>query len=136
MRNFRAEESTFSFAHLSWRRCSESLTMRERSILSSGSFPACMNMSEQQRTLDLETSQTIPTHGPRLAGVQGSWFRDCAVTGAGGAGGVDHGTFVKSKNSRRLGCAASRGVKCAEAPMKRFSTNLITAVWSIGVCET
>ena len=29
-------------------------------------------------------------------------------------GGVNHGTLVKSKNSSRSGCAASRAVKCAE----------------------
>ena len=58
------------------------------------------------------------------------------VTGAGGVGGVAHGTLLKSKNSSRSGCAASRAVRCAELPMNRFSTNLITAVWSIGVCET
>ena len=58
------------------------------------------------------------------------------VVGAGGLGGVAHGAAVKSKKSSRLGWAASRCVKCVLLPMKRFSTNLITAVWSIGVCET
>ncbi len=59
-----------------------------------------------------------------------------AVDGAGGVGGVAHGTALKSKNSSRFGCAASRFVRCAEELMNRLSTNLITAVWSIGVCET
>jgi hypothetical protein len=61
---------------------------------------------------------------------------DEEVTGLGGEGGVDHGIFVKSKNSRRLGWAASRLVKFAELPINRFSTNLMIAVWSIGVCDT
>ena len=44
------------------------------------------------------------------------------------AGGVAHGLFAKSKKSSRLGCAASRFVRCADAPINRFSTNLMTAV--------
>lgn len=68
--------------------------------------------------------------------LHGSYPSDSAVTGLGGVGGVAHGTLVKSKNSSRLGCAASRAVRCVELPINRFSTNLITAVWSIGVCET
>ena len=43
-------------------------------------------------------------------------------------GGVAHGMLVKSKKSNKSGCAASRFVKCADGPMKRFSTNLIMAV--------
>ncbi len=54
------------------------------------------------------------------------------VTGVGGVGGVAQGTLLKSKKSSRSGCTASRAVRCALGPMKRFSTNLITAVWSIG----
>src|SRR5580658_6499053 len=75
-------------------------------------------------------------YGPMLLGVHGLYPRDSAVTGIGGVGAVAHGMFVKSKNSSRLGCAASRAVRCAVLPINRFSTNLITAVWSIGVCET
>lgn len=56
--------------------------------------------------------------------------------GVGGVGGVAQGTFVKSKKSNKSGCAASRLVRCALAPMKRFSTNLMMAVWSIGIWET
>src|SRR5215469_254409 len=48
--------------------------------------------------------------------------------GAGGVGGFDHGTLVKSKKSIRSGWAASRLVRWADEPMKRFSTNLMTAV--------
>lgn len=44
------------------------------------------------------------------------------------AGGVFHGMLVKSKKSNKSGCAASRFVRCADAPMKRVSTNLMTAV--------
>src|ERR1700722_550460 len=73
-----------------------------------------------------------PGHGPRFVGVHDV----VEVNGAGGEGGVAQGTALKSKNSSRLGCAASRGVNWAELPIKRFSTNLMTAVWSIGVCET
>ena len=60
-----------------------------------------------------------------LAGVQ---LDPPSVKGAGGLGGVAHGSLVKSKKSSRLGCAASRAVRCAELPMNRFSTNLMTAV--------
>ena len=63
-----------------------------------------------------------------LAGVQGSDPSDWAVTGAGGVGGVAHGAPVKSKKSSKSGCAASWAVRCAELPIKRLSTNLITAV--------
>jgi hypothetical protein len=62
-------------------------------------------------------------YGPMFAG----WHAEIEA-GTGGAGGVDHGTALKSKNSSRFGCAASRLVKCAEELMKRLSTNLITAV--------
>ena len=58
---------------------------------------------------------------------------DEVVTGAGGVGGVAQGMLVKSKKSSKLGWAASRAVRCAVLPIKRFSTNLITAVWSIGM---
>lgn len=44
------------------------------------------------------------------------------------AGGVIHGMLVKSKKSNKSGCAASRFVRCADGPMKRFSTNLMIAV--------
>lgn len=50
------------------------------------------------------------------------------VFGVGGVGGVAQGTPVKSKKSSRLGWAASRLVRSAEGPMKRFSTNLMIAV--------
>ena len=63
-----------------------------------------------------------------FCGVQGSYPRVCGVAGAGGVGGVDHGLPEKSKKSSSDGCAASLGVRCAEGPMKRFSTNLRTAV--------
>src|SRR6266702_1536112 len=72
--------------------------------------------------------QPLSDHGPSAAGVHGSYPRDWAVTGLGGFGGVAHGTLVKSKNSNRLDCAASRAVRCADGPMKRFSTNLMIAV--------
>src|ERR1700721_130991 len=71
-----------------------------------------------------------PGHGPRFVGVQDV----VEVKGAGGEGGMAQGTALKSKNSSGLGCAVSRGVKWAELPRNRFSTNLIIAVWSIGVC--
>ena len=58
----------------------------------------------------------------------GSYPSDSDVTGVGGVGGVAQGTLVKSKNSSRFGCAASRAVKCAALPIKRFSTNLMIAV--------
>lgn len=64
-------------------------------------------------------------YGPMLAGVQ---LAPPSVYGVGGLGGVAQGTLVKSKKSSRFGCAASRAVRCAELPMNRFSTNLITAV--------
>jgi len=51
-----------------------------------------------------------------------------SVNAVGGVGGVAHGMLVKSKYSSRLGCAASRFVKCALGPINRFSTNLRTAV--------
>ena len=73
-----------------------------------------------------------PGHGPMFVGVHDV----VEVKGAGGEGGVAQGTALKSKKSSRLGCAASRGVKWAELPRNRFSTNLIIAVWSMGVCET
>jgi len=63
-----------------------------------------------------------------LAGRHGLYPSDEVEAGVGGLGGVDHGTALKSKNSSRLGCAASRFVKCAEELMNRLSTNLITAV--------
>ena len=53
-----------------------------------------------------------------------------------GGGGTDHGTLMKSKKSSRLGWALSRLVRCAVGPMKRLSTNLMTAVWSMGTWET
>ena len=53
-----------------------------------------------------------------------------------GAGGVSHGMLVKSKKSKRFGCALSRLVRWAVGLMKRLSTNLMTAVWSMGTCET
>ena len=71
--------------------------------------------------------------GAKLVGVQGLLTKELSETGAGGDGGVCQGTLVKSKKSSRLGCAASLAVKCAELPMNRFSTNLITAVWSMGM---
>jgi hypothetical protein len=61
---------------------------------------------------------------------------DEVVTGAGGAGGAAQGVLVKSKKSSRFGWDASRAVRCTVLPIKRFSTNLITAVWSIGIWET
>ena len=67
-------------------------------------------------------------HGPMLDGVQGLYPRDEAVTGAGGLGGAAQGVLLKSKNSSRSGCAASRAVRCAALPMNRFSTNLMMAV--------
>src|SRR5450631_109779 len=67
-------------------------------------------------------------HGPMLVGVHGSDPSDWAVTGAGGAGGVAHGAPVKSKKSSMSGCAPSWAVRCEELPIKRLSTNLITAV--------
>lgn len=69
-------------------------------------------------------------------GVHGSYPSDWADTGAGGVGGVSHGILVKSKNSNKFGCAASRAVRWAELPINRFSTNLMIAVWSIGTCDT
>lgn len=66
--------------------------------------------------------------GAKFVGVQGSYPSDCGLAGVGGVGGVDHGILVKSKKSSRSGCAASRAVRCAELPMKRFSTNLMMAV--------
>ena len=74
--------------------------------------------------------------GAKLVGVHGLVANDPELTGVGGLGGVIHGTLLKSKNSSRFGCAASRAVRCAPFPTNRSSTNLITAVWSIGVCET
>ena len=67
-------------------------------------------------------------HGPMLSGRHGLKPSDVAVAGEGGVGGVPYGTALKSKNSSRFGCAASRFVRCAEELMKRLSTNLITAV--------
>ena len=46
------------------------------------------------------------------------------------------GVVAKSKNSSRFGWALSRAVRCAEDPIKRFSTNFRMAVWSMGVCDT
>jgi hypothetical protein len=59
-----------------------------------------------------------------------------AVEGASGVGGgvvlwvggVDQGTFTKSKKSSRLGWAASRLVRYCWLLMKRSSTNLMIAV--------
>jgi hypothetical protein len=73
------------------------------------------------------------TYGPMLVGVQ---VLVLGGTGVGGVGGVAQGTLVKSKKSSRLGCAASRGVRCAFGPINRSSTNLMTAVWSMGMCDT
>ena len=75
-------------------------------------------------------------YGPMLAGVHVLRCKSALVTAAGGEGGVAHGVLTKSKKSKRFGCAASRAVRCAEGPMKRFSTNFMMAVWSIGICET
>src|SRR6185503_3841285 len=71
--------------------------------------------------------------GAKLSGVHGLVGNESELNGVGGLGGVSHGTLLKSKNSSRFGCAASRAVRCAPFPMKRSSTNLMTAVWSIGV---
>jgi hypothetical protein len=49
-------------------------------------------------------------HGPMSAGVQ-EVVPGGSVYGAGGVGGVAHGMLVKSKNSTRSGCAASRLVR-------------------------
>ena len=74
----------------------------------------------------------MPNYGPMLAGVQ----VPVALFGAGGAGGVAQGMPLKSKKSSRFGWAASRAVRLGFPGMNRSSTNLITAVWSIGMCET
>jgi hypothetical protein len=50
-------------------------------------------------------------YGPRLVASQGSLPSVAGVTGAGGVGGVAQGTALKSKNSSRFGCAASRAVR-------------------------
>ena len=71
-----------------------------------------------------------------LDGVQVLTPSDSALAGVGGVGGVAQGILVKSKKSSRFGCAASLAVKCAELPIKRFSTNLMIAVWSMGVWPT
>ena len=71
-------------------------------------------------------------YGPMLFGVQVL----LELYGVGGVGGVAQGTLVKSKKSSRLGWAASRAVRLGSPGIKRFSTNLITAVWSMGMWET
>jgi len=86
------------------------------------SFPEQLIDKGRRTCTALEVSVEI-RYGPMLAG----WHAEIEA-GVGGAGGVDHGTALKSKNSSRFGCAASRLVKCAEGLMKRLSTNLITAV--------
>jgi hypothetical protein len=75
-----------------------------------------------------EFALAFTSYGAKFAGLQGLYPSVCSVTGAGGDGGVAHGTLLKSKNSSRSGWAASRAVRCAELPMNRLSTNLITAV--------
>lgn len=71
-----------------------------------------------------------------LDGVQVLRPRVELVAGTGGVGGVAQGVPLKSKKSSRLGCAASREVRYFPFPMKRSSTNLMIAVWSIGTCDT
>ena len=80
------------------------------------------------RSSDEPLIVTIDLYGPRFVGVHGSDPRLSFDTGVGGVGGVSQGILLKSKKSSRFGCAASRAVRCAEGPMKRFSTNLMTAV--------
>ena len=46
------------------------------------------------------------------------------------------GNVVEVEEVQQVRLYGIAAVRCALGPMKRFSTNLITAVWSMGICET
>ena len=84
------------------------------------------------RLYSLNAHGLAHARGHMVCGVHGPG----GATGVGGVGGVNQGEFVKSKKLSRSGCAASRFVRCAPELMKRFSTNFMIAVWSMGTWET
>ena len=69
---------------------------------------------EARRFRDQPGARHAEAHGREACRGAGIVAQRLGVTGAGGVGGVAQGILVKSKKSSRLGCAASRAVRCAE----------------------
>jgi len=85
--------------------------IKPESSFSSGKYAAEIDAISAVVHSSLLRAHLPKAYGPKLSGVHGSDPKDCAVIGAGGVGGVAHGTLLKSKKSSRSGCAASRAVR-------------------------